>query len=145
MAQYNAWANHRIWIKLAGHQAQSECIAKLSHIVLAESVCLSRLEGNAVKRDIFQPLSLEEIETFFGQNNLGWQACIQSTSETGLQTLLKYHTIKGDPVSNSVADILTHIFNHGTYHRAQIATLLRQNGIDPVVTDFIAFARENPQ
>jgi uncharacterized damage-inducible protein DinB len=32
--------------------------------------------------------------------------------------------------------------NHGTYHRGQITTLLRQLGATPVATDMIAFYRE---
>jgi uncharacterized damage-inducible protein DinB len=30
---------------------------------------------------------------------------------------------------------------HGSYHRGQIAMALRAAGVDPVNTDFIAFAR----
>ena len=37
---------------------------------------------------------------------------------------------------------LQHLANHGTYHRGQVATLLRQLGVKPVSTDLIAFYRE---
>jgi uncharacterized damage-inducible protein DinB len=34
---------------------------------------------------------------------------------------------------------LTHFFNHGTHHRGQATTLLKQLGHDPGVTDFMVF------
>ncbi|WP_379084396.1 DinB family protein [Pedobacter sp. UC225_65] len=40
-----------------------------------------------------------------------------------------------------VKDILFHVFNHSTYHRAQIATLFKESGITPPVTDFIILKR----
>ena len=37
--------------------------------------------------------------------------------------------------------IMIHLVNHSSYHRAQIAMLLRQNGFEPVNTDFITYDR----
>jgi len=31
--------------------------------------------------------------------------------------------------------LVTHMFNHGTHHRGQLTTLMKQVGIDPGVTD----------
>jgi uncharacterized damage-inducible protein DinB len=36
---------------------------------------------------------------------------------------------------------MIHLVNHSTYHRAQIAILLRQQGFEPVNTDFITYDR----
>ena len=38
-------------------------------------------------------------------------------------------------------DILIQVFNHGTYHRAQVAKDLRGNGLAPVNTDYITYVR----
>jgi uncharacterized damage-inducible protein DinB len=35
--------------------------------------------------------------------------------------------------------VVTHFFNHGTHHRGQVTALLKQLGVDPGVTDLIAF------
>ena len=35
--------------------------------------------------------------------------------------------------------VVTHFFNHGTHHRGQVTALLKQFGVDPGVTDLIAF------
>ena len=39
--------------------------------------------------------------------------------------------------------MMQHLVNHGSYHRGQIATLLRQLGAKPTSTDLIAFYRQN--
>ncbi|MEP6943809.1 MAG: DinB family protein, partial [Betaproteobacteria bacterium] len=35
----------------------------------------------------------------------------------------------------SVAVAAVHLFNHGTHHRGQLTTLIRQAGVDPGPTD----------
>ncbi|WP_209331385.1 DinB family protein [Lunatimonas salinarum] len=39
--------------------------------------------------------------------------------------------------------LFNHIVNHSTYHRGQIATLFRESGLQPVVTDYIMLKRGN--
>jgi uncharacterized damage-inducible protein DinB len=39
-----------------------------------------------------------------------------------------------------------HVFNHGTYHRGQLVTMLRQVGVTEIPqTDYIAFVRTTTQ
>jgi uncharacterized damage-inducible protein DinB len=35
--------------------------------------------------------------------------------------------------------VLMHVMNHGTHHRAQIMTQLREFGVDPIPQDYIFF------
>ena len=141
---YNEWANQRVLEKLAQHPDQLESLCKLAHVALAEKVWLCRLEGSPQKMDIFQTLKAEEIRNLLAEVKPKWQYVLEKAEQEGFSSLLDYLSVKGDPFSNTLSDIFTHVLNHGTYHRAQIATLLRQQNIDPVVTDFIAFARMFP-
>lgn len=43
--------------------------------------------------------------------------------------------------SPKIKDIMFHIVNHSTYHRAQIATELKDHGIEPLKTDYILYKR----
>ena len=52
-----------------------------------------------------------------------------------------YKTTEGKPYSNVLSDMLLHLANHSSYHRGQIATLLRQSRAVPQSTDFILFIR----
>ena len=58
-----------------------------------------------------------------------------------LNTSIQYTNTKGQPFSNTVRDILFQIINHSTYHRGQIALEFRQNNIEPLVTEYIAYKR----
>jgi len=40
-----------------------------------------------------------------------------------------------------VESIMMHLVNHCSYHRAQVALLLRQKGFEPLNTDFITYDR----
>jgi uncharacterized damage-inducible protein DinB len=37
---------------------------------------------------------------------------------------------------------MQHVVNHGTYHRGQITTLLRQLGAQPILMDLMHYYRE---
>ena len=39
--------------------------------------------------------------------------------------------------------MLFHFVNHSTYHRGQIASNLKEHGIEPLVTDYIFYKRKN--
>lgn len=67
---------------------------------------------------------------------------VRALSAEDLDRVLHYHNTKGNPFSDRMWQMLQHLVNHGTYHRGQITTLLRQLGATPVATDMIAFYRE---
>jgi len=54
---------------------------------------------------------------------------------------LVYHNYTNDPYTNNVENIMIHLVNHSSYHRAQVAMLLRQKGFEPINTDFITYDR----
>lgn len=49
---------------------------------------------------------------------------------------------KGDAYSYTYGDSMQHFINHSSYHRGQVAAMMRQIGIVPPTTDFIRFVRE---
>jgi len=40
-----------------------------------------------------------------------------------------------------LAHLMQHVVNHSTYHRGQVAAMMRQLGAEPVSTDFFLFAQ----
>lgn len=58
-----------------------------------------------------------------------------------LQEIIHYTNTKGEAFKSSVRDMLFHVINHSTYHRAQIATEFKQSGISPISTDYIFYNR----
>jgi uncharacterized damage-inducible protein DinB len=56
--------------------------------------------------------------------------------------VVSYRALSGAPYANPLGELLRHVVNHGTYHRGQVATLLRQLDVKPPQTDLILYYRE---
>ncbi len=54
---------------------------------------------------------------------------------------VSYVNTKGEAYRNSVQEICMHLLLHSAYHRGQVAQLLRANGGEPAVTDYIFYKR----
>ncbi|HWY37903.1 MAG TPA: DinB family protein [Bacteroidia bacterium] len=69
---------------------------------------------------------------------------IESKDDLYFTRSTSYKSIKGEPFNNNNAAIFWHVFNHGTFHRGQIVSMLRNGGYRGPVdsTDFIAFERK---
>ena len=52
---------------------------------------------------------------------------------------LSYVSFSGESFTRQLGDALLHLANHGTYHRGQVATLLRQLGRKAAPTDYLRF------
>lgn len=54
---------------------------------------------------------------------------------------IDYENTEGRLFTNTLQDMLFHIINHSTNHRAQIAMDFRENGIEPLVLDYVYYKR----
>jgi len=66
----------------------------------------------------------------------------EGLGETGIEQEFEYKTLAGDPGSSVFWHMLQHVVNHGSYHRGQLTTMLRQLGHQaPESMDLIRFYR----
>ncbi|OFW13370.1 MAG: hypothetical protein A3F70_00445 [Acidobacteria bacterium RIFCSPLOWO2_12_FULL_67_14] len=71
------------------------------------------------------------------------RAVLDRLGEGGLTRSIAYRTMDGTPASQPFWQMLQHVVNHGSYHRGQVTTMLRQLGAAPARSmDLIAFYRE---
>jgi uncharacterized damage-inducible protein DinB len=69
-------------------------------------------------------------------------AFILAKSKSFLSTRYAYKNMKGEPFENTYEDTLFHVVNHGTYHRGQVITMLREAGLKQLPsTDLIHYIR----
>jgi len=47
--------------------------------------------------------------------------------------VFEYKTLKFGVYKNPLWQSMQHVVNHGTYHRGQITTMLRQHGAQPIL------------
>lgn len=70
---------------------------------------------------------------------------IASLSEEEVRGVREFKTLTAGTISQPLWQCLQHLANHGTYHRGQIAAMLRQLGTKTVSTDLVVFYRERAQ
>lgn len=144
--EHMAWADAEVMQRLESVDTPPEASLRLfAHILGAEATWLSRLTGSDGEKVAIwpeAPVRLEYCKRLMENNAVGYTRYIASLQDRDFHDIVDYRSTKGDPYSNSVVDILTHVCQHGSYHRGQIATGLRQEGITPPVTDYILFARK---
>lgn len=65
---------------------------------------------------------------------------VNAVTEEALRKML---SVRGTQLS--LAHLMHHLVNHGTYHRGQVAMMLRQLGAKPLPTDFHVFLGVSPR
>ncbi len=143
LIEYDYWANNLVFHSLAEKRISNPKIFSLfSHIIISEILWLNRVKNEEYEfKDFWQMLSLPEMEVLFRRSSIDWKTYLNKKQEDDLQESCSYINSKGIEYKNTLAQILTHVINHSTYHRAQIASLLRAENIEPPLTDYIAFYR----
>ncbi|RYE55361.1 MAG: damage-inducible protein DinB [Sphingobacteriales bacterium] len=120
-----------------------ECVTEktillYNHILNAHEIWNYRI------RKIPPPVSVWEVrplESLKAIDHANFEETLSILENLDLSETIAYKTMRGDAFSNKVSDILFHAVNHSTYHRAQIATELKQQGIEPITTDYIFYKR----
>lgn len=143
--QHMAWADKEIiaTIKNSGLEPR-DSIKLLAHIIAAEYIWLSRIKSRELGQ--FTPwttLSLEECTQRADEISTEYLALTENLSEENLRRIVTYKTTKGDEMHSSLNDILMHVALHGSYHRGQIASILKNNNMQPPPTDYIMFCRKS--
>ena len=155
-AAYNVWANKLIidaLLKLEEGAFDKEITssfpslrATVYHTWAAEFIWLQRLQ--LAERPEWVG---DDLTKAFGESCEEWQktsaALVQFVEkqydDKALQHVLQFYDRKKASHKSPVFQVLQHVFNHSTYHRGQLVTMLRQAGAKEIPgTDFITFARK---
>jgi len=151
---YNAWANRRSLTAAAALTTEqftrpmgssfSSVRDTLAHIFGAEWIWLERFQGRS-------PSSLPDTTQYPDVATLGerWREFeprlvhfVRNLNQSDLDRVMEYKTLKFGVYSNPLWQSMQHLVNHGSYHRGQVTTLLRQLGAPAILTDLMHFYRE---
>ena len=151
---YNTWANHRELD--AATQLPPEQFTKplgssfssvrdtLMHICGGEWIWHERFEGRSSSAipDLASIQTVEALRTHWLPQEARLLAYVQKLTQADLDRVIEYKTINFGMYQNPLWQSMQHVVNHGTYHRGQITTMLRQLGAKPILTDLMHFYRE---
>ena len=148
---YNAWANARSlgaaepltpeqFLRDLGNSFPS-LRDTLAHILAAEWIWLRRWLGESPSGLLpaAEFPSVARLRDRFADIERERRAFLEGLDEARLTQPLNYRDNAGRSASLLLVHSLQHVMNHGTYHRGQITTMLRQLGAKPVSTDLSRF------
>jgi uncharacterized damage-inducible protein DinB len=80
------------------------------------------------------------LRTPWAEHERQLRAFVSNLSERDIVRIREYKLLSGQPGASALWQMLQHIVNHGSYHRGQVTTMLRQLGAPPARSmDLIAF------
>lgn len=142
--RYTEWANARVLDTMqAADGVPDRAIELFSHLLLAQDVWYGRVAGTEhATLDLWETESLAASADRFDASMQRWQTVLAERGDA-LDDPIAYTNSKDIAFETPLRDIFTHVVNHGTHHRAQIALTLREAGIAPPATDYIFYLRED--
>jgi uncharacterized damage-inducible protein DinB len=151
---FNAWANHRI-VGVAEALTSEQFTQPLGssfgsvrdtlvHIWAVEWVWLERLQGRSPTSfpDAKEFADLPSLRPRWAEVEKHWLEYVSRLDESELEEEVDNQTMSFGPSRSPRWQMMQHVVNHGTYHRGQVTTMLRQLGAKSVGTDLIVFYRE---
>jgi len=139
---YEEWANRQVIDTLrALEEPPPRPLNLLSHLVASHRLWLGRLESAPSSIEVWPELTLLQCQIQVRDLRSSWKTWLDTLDAEDLDRTIDYVNTRGEPWSNSVRDILTHVIAHSAYHRGQIAMSIRDAGHAPPVTDFIHASR----
>lgn len=112
-------------------------ISLMNHTLNAQQIWNARILGERP----FEVWQLNPLDTLTEINHQNFLKSIDIIQKFDPDKQIEYQNSGGTKFRNSVFEMLFHAVNHSTYHRGQINSLLKQNGIKPVLTDYIFYKR----
>lgn len=153
-AEYNAWAN-RLYIDVLSQLSEKQLdmamvssfpsIRKtVAHMWSAEDIWLQRLlltEQTVWAEANFRGDFAEMLARWKSISATLCDFVSKQFADASFQHIMQYNNLKGEPVKLPVYIALMQAFNHASYHRGQLITMLRQAGVTRLpASDFHIFA-----
>ena len=172
---YNLWANQRMFSaleKLSDEQFTSTMQSSFPsiresvlHMLAAEWIWLKRWKGSSPRATVFDQgtgammnsalnnggvdpeglSTLSDLRSFADSIEHERREFLRGLNEDRLCGRVEYTDMSGKAFSMPLAPLMQHVVNHGTYHRGQVTTLLRQAGAETVSLDMVYFFYEEQE
>ncbi|MGF6691142.1 putative damage-inducible protein DinB [Metapseudomonas resinovorans] len=118
----------------------------LNHLAAVDRIWLARVRQEPPpydRLDVEVAAGRDELAACLTAGVQAWQAQLAGLEGNALLHPLNYRNMRGEPQRRSLADIVTHLVNHGTHHRGQASAALSAMGLETPAMDFIYFKPES--
>jgi uncharacterized damage-inducible protein DinB len=154
--EYNEWATTHLLdaaAPLSDEQTRSDRGASFAsiqrffaHIAAAEINWLQRWmvgQNQTPTLELQKMPDMDTVRASFLASHLGLREFIANLTEERLDAPLTYRDSSGTEQARPLWQLMTHVANHGTYHRGEIAMMLTDLGHSPGDIDFIFWEFEH--
>ncbi len=138
--EYNNHFNQKLIVLFSGNiqNISDKNLKLINHLINAQQIWNARIT-NEKEFDVWQINNWNDLLNIDNEN---YSTTLKIITDNNLNNIIEYTNSKGVKFSNKIKDVLLHVINHSTYHRAQIATELKNCGIEPMNTDYIFYKRK---
>jgi uncharacterized damage-inducible protein DinB len=150
--EYNEWANNRVLKaaskltdeEFAGAQGASfdSVQGNLGHVVAAQMAWLERWTRGANSTPTTQLASIrgrEGVGAAYEESHAALREFLSSLTEERLESALSYRNSTGIAFERVLWQLMTHVANHGSYHRGETSMALTAMGHNPGDLDYLYF------
>jgi uncharacterized damage-inducible protein DinB len=138
--EFNDRANRKLLTKIKELRDPEEAIKLFSHLVNSQKKWMARItqDPDAHELDWWKPQHRsEELEGEWGKSLTPWLEYIAARTDEELAAEVAFIGFDGTRFAATPKDIALQLNYHSIHHRAQIQTILRQQGVEPDFVDYI--------
>ena len=117
----------------------------LAHLHGAEWVWLMRCQGVSPTQHlpVDRFVDLAAVRAAWTDTETGLRRLVQDPDGDGIERVIEYQLFNGQTGRTRLWQLVQHLVNHGSFHRGQLVTMLRQLGATPPASmDLMTFYRE---
>lgn len=152
--EYNEWANKHL-LETASALSEDELVRdlgasfggvkeNLQHTLAAQVLWLARWAKHKPAGLLAPDKSqtLPAMRDSYGASHDGIRQFVEALTETDLAGTISYVDTRGAAQERVLWQVMLHVVNHGTHHRAETALLLTSLGRPPRELDYVFFELE---
>lgn len=137
---YNSETNLRLLEKIRALPEPSEAIRYFSHLINSQYKWMARIQQDPASSSMswWDPVyELEKLEEEWLKSLDLWTRYISARTDDQLDTEVSFSGFDGGRWAATPKDIALQLNYHSIHHRAQIQTMIRQQGLEPDFVDYI--------
>ena len=147
LVAYNEWANNKILTAIDGMTTQElatpvdayfgTIAGNLHHLLWATRIWLARWKGETPpgRNDPIRGSWREAYE----ETHVDFRGFVEPLTDSSANRVVAYKDTKGNSYEMVLAQLITHVINHGTHHRAETGMLLERIGRSPGDMDYVYY------
>jgi uncharacterized damage-inducible protein DinB len=151
--QYHRWATEQIMeqaVALSAEQLMTNLKTSFGgvyetivHLYQSDRIWLDRLEERPSGKfeDYTAPGCVWELRDAWAEVQQQLIDFADGLTESDANRLITYKNLAGQTFSSPIWQIILHVVNHGTHHRGQVTSMIRQLGGVPANLDLIRYHR----